>query len=128
MSDEKWKDIEEIIEFERMIAAMQLFDPPLTGSLTVAGRPIWRIPDSEKKYPDFITWWTEVGRFKPADPQGWGAVSGSWVMLGRVEIIPPDQWEALPENERSAIELWAQNLPTTVSYDDGQKDHETTNE
>ena len=31
----------------------------------IAGVPIWIIPDSARKYPDFLTWWNDVGRLNP---------------------------------------------------------------
>jgi hypothetical protein len=95
---------------------MQMFDPPITKPVAVAGRPVCMIPDSETKYPSFLAWWMEVGRLNPTDPQGWGSISGPWVMRGRVEVIPPEDWEALPETERTLIRAWARTMPLSF-YD-----------
>jgi hypothetical protein len=57
-------------EFLEGFDESQMFDPPYCPRIAVAGRPISMIPDSEKKYRNFLEWWFEVGRLKPDDPQG----------------------------------------------------------
>lgn len=94
----------------------QMFDPPYKH-IAVAGHPICFIPNSEVKYRSFLDWWFQVGRKTPCDPQGWSTISGRWVMEGRTEAIPAQDWNALPDCERELITAWAQNLPVGVFYD-----------
>ena len=75
------------------------------------------IPNSEKKYPNFVAWWASVGRLKPGDPQGWSTLSGPGVMRDRVEIINPVDWAALPEEERGLITTCARTWPIGMFYD-----------
>ena len=96
--------------------ARQMFDPPYER-IAVAGRPIAFIPDSDIKYRSFLDWWFKVGRKAPHDPLGWSTISGPWVMEGRTEAIPRDEWDALPEAERKLITAWAHNLPVGMFYD-----------
>jgi hypothetical protein len=95
----------------------ELFDPPIRGRVCVAGRPVLEIPASEKKYPDFLTWWREVGRLNPTDPQGWSTLSGPGVMWGRKEIIPESEWLALDESERELIREWTEHFRLGLFYD-----------
>jgi hypothetical protein len=83
----------------------------------IAGVPIWIIPDSARKYPDFLTWWNDVGRLNPQDPQGWSSLSGPGVMWSRSEMIAPHLWDALPAKERELIEAWAQTIPCGLLFD-----------
>ncbi len=85
--------------------------------ISIAGTPICFIPSSTKKYRNFLEWWFSVGRLHPEDPQGFGTLSGPWVMKGRVEAISPEEWSALPEEERQLISNWAFNLPIEMFYD-----------
>ena len=94
-----------------------MFDPPYRTHIAVAGRPIDLIPISEKKYKNFLDWWFKVGRLKPDDPQGWSAISGPRVMIGRAEAISPEEWEALPKSEQELIRSWAVRLPIGCFYD-----------
>lgn len=103
-------------EFLRGMEAGQMFDPPYRR-IAVAGRPISRIPDSEKKYRNFLGWWFEVGRLKPDDPQGWTSISGRWVMRDREEAISAEEWAGLPESEQRLIRSWAERLPIGCFYD-----------
>lgn len=95
----------------------QMFDPPYRSPITVVGTPINTIPDSDKKFRNFLEWWLEVGRLKPDDPQDWSTISGPWVMRGRVEAISTEEWEALPQSEQELIRSWAQRLPIGCFYD-----------
>jgi hypothetical protein len=101
----------------RQALARQMFDPPISEPAMVAGRPVFRIPDSGKKYPNFLTWWREVGREKPTDPQGWSTLSGPGVMQGRVELIRSADWSALGENERVLIQEWTKTFDIGMLYD-----------
>lgn len=92
-----------------------MFDPPY-DRISVAGMPIWRIPDSDKKYRNFLEWWFEVGRLKPDDSQGWRAISGPWVMKDRVKAISAEEWDALPQIEQELIQSWTEHLPV-LFYD-----------
>jgi hypothetical protein len=76
-----------------------------------------RIPASARNYPDFLTWWNEVGRLSPGESQGWSTISGPGVMRGTTEIIAPEAWNSLPAAERDLIKAWAGNLPWDVLYD-----------
>jgi hypothetical protein len=98
------------------MAARQMFDPPYCR-IAVAGRPICMIPESEKKYRNFLEWWFDVGRLKPDDPQGWSTVSGPWVMRDREEAISAEEWAGLPESEQELIRSWARCLPIGMFYD-----------
>ena len=42
-----------IDDFQRRWEARQMFDPPL-GHISIAGRPICLIPESEEKYGSFL--------------------------------------------------------------------------
>jgi hypothetical protein len=101
---ERRKRIEE--RKQRQIATRGTFEGRM-----IAGVPIARIPDSVRKYPDFLTWWNEVGRLRPKDSQGWSILSGQGVMWSRSEMIAPDLWDALPAEEKETIEAWAHSLP-----------------
>lgn len=83
----------------------------------VAGVPVVRIPESASGYSSFMSWWKEVGRLHPEDPQGWGTLSGPGVVRGRTELITADVWGALPESERELIQSWALNLPLEMFFD-----------
>jgi hypothetical protein len=104
-------------ELDPSIPAMQMFDPPYRKPIAVAGTPISMIPASEQKYRNFLDWWFTVGRLKPDDPQGWSSISGPWVMRGRVDAISDEEWNALPDSERSLIRSWAARLPIGCFYD-----------
>jgi len=95
----------------------QMFDPPFYGRVSVAGRSVLRIPNSEKKYPSFLAWWREVGRLHPKDPQGWTTLSGPGVTLGRTEIIPESDWQSLDESERELIREWTEHFSVKLFYD-----------
>lgn len=97
--------------------ATQMFDPPITGSVMIAGCPVWRIPNSEKKYPNFLAWWASVGRLNPRAAQGWSTLSGPGVMFDRVEMINPAEWAALPEEERELVRAWVETWPCGVFFD-----------
>jgi len=101
----------------RQALARQMFDPPISEPAMVAGRPVLRIPESAKKYPNFLTWWREVGRQKPTDPQEWSTLSGPGVMQGRVELISSADWLALGENERVLIQEWTKTFHIGMFYD-----------
>jgi hypothetical protein len=109
--DESWEAGEE------RLLAMQMFDPPITGRTMIAGCPVLNIPNSEKKYPNFLAWWASVGRLKPRDAQGWSTLSGPGVMRDRVEIINPVDWVALPAEERELITTWARTWPIDMFFD-----------
>lgn len=94
-----------------------MFDPEPEAPVMVANTPIFSIPRSEKKYPNFLAWWMEVGRLNPTDPQGWSSISGPWVRRGRVDLITPEEWAALPEEERQRIKAWAKTIPIGCFYD-----------
>jgi hypothetical protein len=102
---------------ERNRLKRQMFDPPVAGMVTVAGRPVFRIPDSEQKYPDFLAWWREIGRLHPEHPQGWSTLSGPGVMWNRTPLISSDQWESLPEEERNLLRQWTDTFPVGMFYD-----------
>jgi hypothetical protein len=102
--------------FFQAIRTKQMFDPPYE-QIAVAGVPILDIPESEKKYGNFLEWWFDVGRLKPDDPQGWSTLSGPWVMRGRAEAISAEDWDALPNSEQELIRSWAENLPIDMFYD-----------
>lgn len=87
-------------ELEQRRLASQMFDPPLTGRISVVGSPVLSIPESGTKYASFLTWWMEVGRLRPTDPQGWSTYSGPRVMWNRVEAIPEEEWAGLPPEEQ----------------------------
>jgi hypothetical protein len=97
--------------------SLQIFDPPIMGGVMICGRPIFLIPDSKKKYGNFLAWWNEVGRLRPTDPQGWNSISGPWVRRGRVELINESDWAALPQSERDLIEQWTKTIPIGCFYD-----------
>lgn len=103
-------------EFLTGMDAGQMFDPPYRH-IAVAGRPISMIPDSEKKYRNFLEWWFAVGRLKPDDPQDWSSISGPWVMRDREEAISAEEWAGLPESEQRLIRSWAECLPIGCFYD-----------
>jgi hypothetical protein len=113
--DEQVRKILKEIREERL--TMQMFDPPITGRSMVTGCPVLSIPNSEEKYPNLLAWWTSVGRLKPRDPQGWSTLSGPGVMNGRVEIIDPVDWAALPTMERELITSWARTWPCEMFFD-----------
>ena len=96
---------------------IQMFDPPITGKTMIAGCPVLRIPNSEKQYPNFLSWWASVGRLNPRDAQGWSTLSGPGVMKDRVEIINPVDWAALPEMERELITTWVRTWPIGMFFD-----------
>lgn len=83
----------------------------------IAGVPIALIPKSVLGYANFVTWWNEVGRQNPTDPQGWSSISGPGVMWSRSEMIAPEVWESMPTAERQLIEAWAQTIPVGILYD-----------
>lgn len=83
----------------------------------IAGRPVYRIASSVLEYPDFLTWWREVGRLKPEDHEGWASLSGPHVMRGRTEMIHPKIWKSLSWRERREIMVWARGIPLTLMYD-----------
>jgi hypothetical protein len=91
---------------QRQIATCGTFEGQM-----IAGVPIARIPDSVRKYPDFLTWWNEVGCLRPKDSQGWSTLYGPGVRWSRSEMIAPDLWDALPAEEKETIEAWAHSLP-----------------
>jgi hypothetical protein len=102
---------------DERILATQMFDPPITGRTMIVGCPVLRIPNSEKKYPNFLDWWASVGRLNPRDAQGWSTLSGPGVMKDRTEIINPDEWAALPEEERVLITSWVRTWPIGMFFD-----------
>ncbi len=104
-------------DIEKHRRASQMFDPPFSGSIAVAGRPVLRIPNSDKKYPSFLAWWMEVGRLKPRDPQGWRTLSEPGVMRNRTEAIEPETWAKLPEEEQKLIGRWPQTWPIGIFFD-----------
>ena len=117
-------DSPEPIEFDELLHSLtqarlkrQMFDPPAGERVSVAGRPVLRIPDSEEKFPDFMTWWREVGRLRPDEPQGWSTLSGPWVMRNRSPLIPANEWEALPDDERALLQRWTLTFPIGMFYD-----------
>lgn len=98
----------------------QMFDPPYKGAIAIAGVPVCSgifIPRSQTKYRNFLDWWNRVGRFNPADSQGWDTISGPYVMWKRAEAISREDWNALSRLERALIVVWAHNLPIGMFYD-----------
>jgi hypothetical protein len=87
------------------------------GGAMICGVPVLRIPDAVRKYPNFLSWWREVGRLNPRDPQGWSSMSGPGVMLSRSEMIAPETWNSLPEEERQLIKRWAKTIPLRIMFD-----------
>ncbi|GGA68981.1 hypothetical protein GCM10011507_20560 [Edaphobacter acidisoli] len=111
------EDAARVERIHQLILAQQMFDPPLGYGL-IAGRPLCLIPDSDIKYKSFLEWWFAVGRKDPRTTrEGWGIVSGPHAKRGRSEIIPKEDWESLPENEREAIRAWATGIETAMFYD-----------
>lgn len=108
--------LQAMVQAERA-QATQMFDPPIAGRTMIAGCPVLRIPNSEKKYPNFLAWWNAVGRLKPREAQGWSTLSGPGVMWDRVEIINPSDWAALPEEERELIASWVRTWPIGMFFD-----------
>ena len=94
----------------------QMFDPPYRR-ISIAGTPIFEIPNSEKKYRNFLEWWFQVGRHRPEDSQGWSTLSGPGVMRDRVEAISAEEWNELPAAEQNLIRQWAKRLPIDLLYD-----------
>lgn len=108
---------EYIDELAEKSLALQMFDPPITERTMIVGCPVLTIPDSEIKYPNFLTWWTAVGRLTPTDAQGWSTLSGPGVMKDRVEMINPDDWAALPKQERELIREWTETWDIGLFFD-----------
>ena len=85
--------------------------------MAVAGRPISLMAVSAVDYPDFLSWWMDVGRLTPLDSGGWSSISGPGVMRDRVEAIPAEQWDRLPASERDLIRHWAATIRSVIFYD-----------
>lgn len=83
----------------------------------IVGRPLFSIPDEVLRYPDFLTWWNDVGRLRPNESHGWITISGPGVMWGRTEMIPTEAWDSVPESEKELIRQWVQNLRNGILYD-----------
>lgn len=100
----------------RRIEELQMFDPPLQGSL-LAGRVIIRVPFSDIKYKDFLEWWFAVGRKAPElTAEGWATMVGPYAAKGLTDIISQEDWDRLPEGERVAISRWADRIKVGIHY------------
>jgi hypothetical protein len=42
---------------------------------------------------------------------------GPGVMLSRSEMIAPETWNSLPEEERQLIKRWAKTIPLRIMFD-----------
>ena len=112
------EDDAEIVEpLYLLLLERQMFDPPFRR-VSIAGRPLSLIPDSDIKYKSFMEWWFAVGqKDHRVTTIGWAVVCGPNVMKGRTEMIPKEDWESLPESEREAIRIWAAAIRECMFYD-----------
>jgi len=89
-----------------------------TVNCTVAGRcaiTFWG--NGREILSDFIGWWRRVGRIDPKAKEHWGYISGPGAVWGNLELITPEGWAALPEDERSQLKQWLDTLPGMIFYD-----------
>lgn len=68
------------------------------------------VPESARKFPNFLAWWFAVGKSTPDESSGWMRISGPWATLGRVELISNEEWAALDPTERDKLTKWIESL------------------
>ena len=68
-------------------------------------------------YPDFLGWWRRVGRVDPNAKDHWGHISGPWAGRDKPELITPEEWATVPEDERVELREWFRVLPGMIFYD-----------